>query len=547
MRSRTSPFPIVYPITSSRFYICFTLVSDMCASISDLSAPAPADAELRTSLDTLEALFGQLPAAIVVSDENGHIVRVNAQVEKIFGYAGGELVGQVVELLIPERFRPLYVDRRQQYLQDPERRAMGAGMELYGRHKSGKEFPIDAVLSAVETPEGKRILSLIRDFTERDPAGGFRLHLAELVDSSSEAIIGRTLDGIICSWNRSAERIFRYSAAEAIGQPIGMLYPPGSEDEELDMERLKRGETIDAHDAVRRRKDGQNIDVSVSVSPIFDPQGNLIGASKVARDITERKQLEAELEASREQAMISARLSELGMMAGSVAHEINNPLSVIHASASDLLEMAEIGSVPIEELQIASSRIKRTADRISKIIKSLRQIARKGNNDPLQRASAVEIVEQVLDLSRERFRVNSVRLDTTVDKDVFVLCREVQIAQVLLNLLLNAFDAAVEGAGQKWVRVEVAGHEETVMFAVIDSGPGVPDELKTRIMEPFYTTKPVGKGTGLGLSLSKAFIEEHGGELVLSERENHTCFSFVLPLFKEPEDATQGRNNISGG
>jgi PAS domain S-box-containing protein len=511
----------------------------MCASISNLSASVQADPALRTSLDTLEALFEQLPAAIVVSDESGRITRVNAHVEKIFGYSRGELFGQVVELLIPERLRPRYVEHRQQYLQDPHRRAIGAGTELYGRHKSGKEFPIDAVLSAAESPEGKRIVSLIRDFTERDPAVGFRLHLAELVDSSSEAIIGRTLDGIICSWNRSAERIFRYSADEAIGQPIGMLYPPGNEGEELDAaERLKRGETIDAHDAVRRRKDGQNIDVSVSVSPIFDPQGNLIGASKVARDITERKQLEAQLEVSREQAMISARLSELGMMAGSIAHEINNPLSVIHASASDLLEMAETGSVPIEELRIASSRIKRTADRISKIVKSLRQIARKGNDDPFQRASAVEIVEQVLDLSRERFRVNSVRLDTTVvDAEVFVLCREVQIAQVLLNLLLNAFDAAVEGGGEKWVRVEVTRHEQTVMFAVIDSGPGVPAELKTRIMEPFYTTKPVGKGTGLGLSLSKAFVEEHGGALVVSERENHTCFSFVLPLFKESVNA----------
>jgi PAS domain S-box-containing protein len=512
----------------------------MCASISELGAPAQTDAALRTHLDTLEALFEQLPAAIVVSDESGRIVRVNAQAEKIFGYSRGELFGQVVELLIPERLRPLYVEHRQQYLQDPERRAMGAGMELYGRHKSGKEFPIDTVLSAAETPEGKRILSLIRDFTERDPAVGFRLHLAELVDSSSEAIIGRTLDGIICSWNRSAERIFRYSADEAIGQSIGMLYPPSSEQEESDvLKRLKKGETIDAHDAVLRRKDGQNIDVSVSISPIFDPQGNLIGASKVARDITERKQLEAQLEISREQAMISARLSELGMMAGSVAHEINNPLSVIHASASDLLEMAETGSVPIEELRIASGRIKRTADRISKIVKSLRQIARKGNNDPFQRASAVEIVEQVLDLSRERFRINSVRLDTTVvDKGVFVLCREVQIAQVLLNLLLNAFDAAVDGTGEKWVRVEVTRHEETVMFAVIDSGPGVPAALKTRIMEPFYTTKPIGKGTGLGLSLSKAFVEEHGGALVLSQRENHTCFSFGLPLFKEPGNAT---------
>jgi signal transduction histidine kinase len=104
--------------------------------------------------------------------------------------------------------------------------------------------------------------------------------------------------------------------------------------------------------------------------------------------------------------------------------------------------------------------------------------------------------------------------------------------------LLNAFDAAVDGTGEKWVRVEVTRHEETVMFAVIDSGPGVPAALKTRIMEPFYTTKPIGKGTGLGLSLSKAFVEEHGGALVLSQRENHTCFSFGLPLFKEPGNAT---------
>jgi two-component system NtrC family sensor kinase len=95
------------------------------------------------------------------------------------------------------------------------------------------------------------------------------------------------------------------------------------------------------------------------------------------------------------------------------------------------------------------------------------------------------------------------------------------------------------------VRVEVTRHTETVMFAVIDSGPGVPAELRSRIMEPFYTTKPVGKGTGLGLSLSKAFVEENGSELVLSERENHTCFSFVLPLFKEPKNATEGSNSTN--
>ena len=516
----------------------------MSSVIPVVGAPERSPEALEASYHTLEALLECIPAAIVVSDESGSVVRVNTQVERLFGYSREELIGQTVEILLPERFRALYMEHRQHYLYDPQLRAMGAGIELYGRHKDGTEFTIDADLSAVETPQGKLILSLIRDFTERDPAVNFRLHLTALVNSSSEAIIGRTLDGIICSWNQSAKRIFGYSAEDAIGKPIDILYPPGSEHEEADFSaRLNRGETIQAHDAVRRRKDGQDIEVSVSVSPIFDPLGNLVGASKVARDITERKQLEAELEVRRAQAVTSARLSELGLMAGSIAHEINNPLAVIHASASNLLEMAESGTVQVKELEIASARIKRTANRIGKIVKSLRQIARKGNNDPFQRASATEIVEQVLDLSRERFRVNSVRLDTTVvDAGLFVLCREVQIAQVLLNLLLNAFDAVVEGAGEKWVRVEVTSHEDTVMFAVIDSGPGVPAELKARIMEPFFTTKQIGKGTGLGLSLSKAFVEENGGELLVSERENHTCFSFVLPHFKEPENATEGCN-----
>jgi C4-dicarboxylate-specific signal transduction histidine kinase len=326
------------------------------------------------------------------------------------------------------------------------------------------------------------------------------------------------------------------------------LLPAGREDEELDiLGRLLRGETINSYDAVRRRKDGRNIDVSITISPILNLGGNPVGASKVARDITERKRMEAELEVRRIQALASARLSALGMMAGGIAHEINNPLAVIHASASDLLELAEQGEVPLRALQTASTRVKQTADRISKIVKSLQQIAREGSADPFQRASAGEIVEQGLELCKERFRVHSVRLDTpVVDPELQICCREVQIAQVLLNLLQNAFDAVVEREGEKWVRLEVTNSEQSVVFAVIDGGDGVPAELRARIMEPFFTTKPVGKGTGLGLSLSKAIVEEHGGELKLCEIENHTCFSFCLPRYKEPENATEGHHDIAG-
>jgi PAS domain S-box-containing protein len=489
-----------------------------------------ADSYLQTP-EMLASLFESVPAAVVVSNEQGSIVRVNAEVETLFGYDRDELYGRPIETLFPQRFRQIHLGYGHHYHQPPRRRAADAGLELCGRHKEGREFLIDVIRSPLETQHGTLVLSLIRDLSEREPGEALRFHLAALVDSSGDAIIGRTLDGIITSWNKSAERIFGYSAQDAIGKPICMLHTGGREEEELEIRgRLERGETISNCDTVRCRKDGQSIEVSVSISPIFDPLGKLIGASKVARDITERRRMETELEVSRAQAVSSARLSALGMMAGSIAHEINNPIGVIHASASDLMDMVETGSVPMPALQLITARIRRTADRISKIVKSLRQISREGSADPLQRSSAAEIAEQSLELCRERFREHSVRLDVpTIDTSLHVFCREVQIAQVLVNLLQNAFDAVVECAGDKWIRLEVSSREDSVVFAVVDSGPGVPLDLRARIMDPFFTTKPVGKGTGLGLSLSKSIVEEHGGALTLSEMENHTCFSFSLP------------------
>lgn len=128
--------------------------------------------------------------------------------------------------------------------------------------------------------------------------------------------------------------------------------------------------------------------------------------------------------------------------------------------------------------------------------------------------------------------MHSVRLHTPTVDPALHISREVQIVQVLLNLLQNAFDAVVECQGDKWIRLEVASNAQSAVFDVIDSVPGVPPELRARIMEPFFTTKPVGKGTGLGLSLSKAIVDEHRGELNLCECENHPCFSLVLPLFQ---------------
>ena len=171
------------------------------------------------------------------------------------------------------------------------------------------------------------------------------------------------------------------------------------------------------------------------------------------------------------------------------------------------------------------------ADRIGRIVKSLRYIARDGTRDPFEVASVAGIVAHALDLCAERFRGNSVTLLTTpIDPTLRIECREVQMSQILTNLLQNAFDAALAHSGEKWVRLEVTAFEKHITFSVLDSGAGVSSEVRSRIMEPFFTTKAVGKGTGLGLSLSKQIAEEHGGALSLGDGGGHTCFSLCLSL-----------------
>jgi PAS domain S-box-containing protein len=361
-----------------------------------------------------------------------------------------------------------------------------------------------------------------------------------LFNASADVQLVVDRDGKIVAANQRVHGVFGYTAGELLGTPIENLVPIDfSELHRSNRESYFRLPLIrpgEGTELFGRRKDGSEFPVELVLSPLR--QGSQLQMLAAVRDITDRKQLEEDLESTRVQAIASARLSALGMMAGGIAHEINNPLGIIHAMASDLTEMAEEGPLAPQAIARKGAVIRQTAERIAKIVKSLRQISREGVSDPFRPTPLAKIVAETLEICRAKFRANGVELilPRAIPK-VSVPCREVQIAQVLLNLLQNAFDAVLEQDGDRWVRLEVKNSDNSVAVSVIDSGPGIPLELRSRVGEPFFTTKPVGKGTGLGLSLSKTIAEDHGGNLEYSEDHGHTRFSLVLPVAGKAEAA----------
>lgn len=236
-----------------------------------------------------------------------------------------------------------------------------------------------------------------------------------------------------------------------------------------------------------------------------------------------------QLEEQRNQAIQASKLSSLGEMAGGIAHEINNPLTIISALATRTKKNLLDKKIPIEKSADNLDKIVLTVDRIAKIIKGLRAFSRDSNGEAFKYKKVSEIIEMTLELCQERFRDHGIEIRQYINPEVEIHCREIQIVQVLVNLLNNSLDA-VSDLPLKWIEISAGDLGGMVMIRVTDSGAGISQDVVDQIMLPFFTTKEVGKGTGLGLSISKGIIEAHEGKFYYELNEGHT--SFVLELKK---------------
>jgi PAS domain S-box-containing protein len=369
----------------------------------------------------------------------------------------------------------------------------------------------------------ERSVQVEHEAAQRAREERFSAQLRAIVESSEDAITSNDLNGEIQSWNRGAEHVFGYAAGEAIGQPVNMLLPLDRVHEELEiMERIRSGGRVKHFETVRLRKDGAPIDVSLTVSPIRDPHGNITGASHIARDITERKRLE-------EQFRETQKLESLGVLAGGLAHDFNNLLTGIMGNTS--LAMADSD---LDRIRERLTEVLQASERATQLVRQMLAFAGKGRFilEPLDLSAQVREILPLLKTSTSKLVDIQLSLADNLPP---VEGDRSQVQQLIMNLALNAVEAVGDRPG--FVRIVTShGSADTgrrVTLQVIDNGVGMTEEVKSRIFDPFYSTKFTGRG--LGLSAAMGIIRSHRGDISVSTiPEKGSTFTVVLPAVAGP-------------
>jgi len=537
-------------------------------SAAAASAIAANHQQVEETLQTSEAQFRSLvektPQGILVHRDHQPLF-ANQACAALFGYATPEEILRlptVFSLMAPESHAQLRA-----YYSACLRGAFAlTHYACQGLHRDGQRFWLDLQTTLIPWGPAPALLTTLLDSTTQQQAETMREQLAAIVDSSDDAIIGKTLEGRITSWNRGAERLYGYTAADVLGQPIALLIPPDMPDElPAILERLRRGERIEHYETQRLRKDGTRREVSLTISPIRDSAGRIIGASKIARDITDRKRADTALRQAHDtleqrvqertadlgaaNAALRREIAErhraeeeryrlereaqrvqhfvlLGRLAAGVAHEIRNPLGAIFLHV-DLLEEELHQPSPASAVQVtqALTEIRTQLARLNDLVQDYLSLVRVAQIERTPQDLGAALQEWATEWQQLAMPQNVLLRLEGLESLGTVAFHPSTLRRALLNLVHNALDAMPVGGTLTLVGQRTATQ---VQLQVQDTGSGIPGEQLATIFEPLYTTKPAG--TGLGLYIVQEIVAAHQGQVsVESVLGQGTTFTVTLP------------------
>jgi PAS domain S-box-containing protein len=493
---------------------------------SVLQARQQAEDALRKQSEWLRITLASIGDAVISTDNDGRVTFMNKVAEQLTGWLQAEAMSRP----LAEIFQ-IVNERTRQPVDNPALHAVREGTVVGLANptvliaRDGAERPIDDSAAPMRDEAGVSLGAVLvfRDVTERKRAERSQALLAAIVDASEDAIVSKTLEGVIRSWNSGAERLFGYTAKEAVGQPITLIIPPELlQEERVILERLRRGERIEHFETTRVAKDGRRIEISLTVSPLHDEDGHVVGASKVARDITDRKRAEAALrEADRRKDEFLALL----------AHELRNPLAPLRNG----LEVLRLAGGDADTVSQVRSMMERQLGHMVRLIDDLLDIARIGQNKiELRRArvplaaiieSAVETARPAIEAQKHELRVSLPAEPLFVDADL------TRLAQVISNLLTNS---AKYTRLRGHIRLTAERNGEELVVAVEDNGIGIPAESLPHIFGMFSqvdrSIERATGGLGIGLALVKGLVEMHGGTVTAESPGSGRGSTFTVRL-----------------
>jgi PAS domain S-box-containing protein len=513
------------------------------------------DMTLRTRMQSAErdqlflsSIVSSAADAIISKDLDGVITSWNKGAEKMFGYTAEEIIGQPMLRLIP----PGHSDEEPQIL---ARIRQGQRIEHYDaerRCKDGRIIQVSLTISPIKDRMGQIIgaSNIARDISERrqlQTAEAAQSFLGALVESADDAIISKDLNGIVTSWNPGAEQLFGYTAAEMIGKPIALLIPENHMDEEPQiLSRIRRGERLSHYETRRVRKDGAHIDVSLTVSPIKDSLGRIIGASKIARDISLQKkaasretELLKESQEARRQAEIARRHAEEANLAKDeflaiVSHELRTPITAILGWT----RMLSSGKINAEQQKNAFEVLDRNSRAQAQLIEDLLDISRIMSGRfriEFKTVDIVGVIGAAVDSLLPASAARGIVLEQDLSKEAGSIIGDAQrLQQVVWNLLSNAIKFSPRNSV---VRIQLRRADSQIELRVIDKGSGINPTFLPSVFHRFSqensTITRRNAGLGVGLSIVKSIVELHGGTVsAFSEGEGRgATFTVKIPIY----------------